>query len=193
MALLVPTVIYASQEMVDTDKISNNAEYIMSEQVLPNLKIAAIQDDELIAESNSDGGVEINTVRYIGLNSSAQDNKTYLHFFGSQVQPDTVITLSLPADDIVRSTAVDAAGNWEIKISLNTLTTPVQSSYIQVKNGEQLSNEYEVSKFSIQRAQALSDDTWIFLISAFGAFVAILLAVTIQVRHNMRPQPGMLY
>lgn len=173
-------------------------DHILLQQMIPNLTVVVMQDNQIVAQSvagsqSAQPAIAIDTVRYIGLNSEQIQPRLVAQFLGTNALPGLVVTIRFSADNLAQSTTVDADGNWKIQIPLEHTQSTTQSAYMTIRQGEQISQSYVVGQFEIQRAELLSQDTWMFLLTAFLAIVTLLFAITIQVRHNMKPQPGMLY
>lgn len=191
-------VLSSAQAAETSAEVVAQLDTMMREQVVPNLTITVKQNDQAITESShanvpDQTPIVVDTIKYIGLNSTADQPNVLVNFVGTHALPHTIMTVRFATDNIVRSTVVDEEGQWEINVPLDTLYYPSQSAYLMASQGQIASQAYVVGQFDIRRSESLSQDTWMFLLSALIAIVTLLLAVTIQVRHNMKPQPGMLY
>lgn len=190
-----------SASLATANQIVKDAEQLdkmMENKVVPNVSITVTQNDTPVAESTSHSAakqdpITIDTVNYIGLNSEASQSKLYASFNGTDTIPNTIMTVRFAADNIVRSTEVNSDGQWQIEVPLDTMMYPSQSVYLLARQEKMVSKEYLISQFTIHRSDSLSQDTWMFIFSALIAIITLLVAVTVQVRHNMKPQPGMLY
>lgn len=157
---------------------------IVEQDILPNIHVAAVQNGQEINSTSEDGSVYVQTVDYIGLDSLREQDKTYIVFSGSNAPDNVVINVSFPNDNLVRSTT-STDGKWKIAIPVDLLSPGVQGAYVSTKQTTMQSADHQVAEFMINSNQSLSDTTWLFMFSTVVAIVCLLLAVTLQLRHNM--------
>lgn len=157
---------------------------IVEQDILPNMRIAAVQNGQEINSTGEDGSVHVQTVDYIGLDSLREQDKTYIVFSGSNAPDNVVISVSFPNDDLVRSTT-STDGEWKIAIPVDLLSPGEQGAYVSTKQATMQSADHQVAEFMINSNQSISDTTWLFMFSTVVAIVCLLLAVTLQLRHNM--------
>ncbi len=176
-----------TSKKVVSSKVKVEANRILTEEVIPNISVTAEQEGELVTSQNESGEIVITTKRYIGLDSFLENeaNNTIV-FSGTDVTPNTPISIVFVDGEIKESTQADTIGNWSIEVKTDRLAAGSHQATVETINQGVRSNSEVIAEFEVSSEEALSYSTWIFLFSAVIAIVCLLLAITLQIRHNMK-------
>ncbi|MBI2415968.1 MAG: hypothetical protein HYV33_04915 [Candidatus Kerfeldbacteria bacterium] len=159
-------------------------------QALPNITVQALQDNEPIVSTSTDGAIVVQTTQSIGLESfSEPPMNPVIQFSGNQAEPGSVIRVFFRDLPVAKTSIVATDGSWLIDFEADRLTDGNHTAAVEVITEAGVSDAQTVASFTVNRAQTLSDATWLFLLTTAVAIICLLLAVTIQLRHNMQPLP----
>lgn len=179
--LAAPLVVMAVDDVVTPD-----IDRTLQDHILPFVSVSAEQDGQFITQTTSDGAMLVNTYHAVGLESAAdQSNTGLIHFSGTGVPERAMIRILVPDQQIVRATLADATGYWEVTIPTESLTAGQHAAYIQTMYQGNASRQELIAQFTVQARETLTQASWIFLFSTAIAIVCLLLAITLQLRHNM--------
>ncbi len=189
LSVLLPSVGFATQEyqVVSVNDLQE-ANRILQQEIIPNMSVQAKQNDIVIAQKEVvNNTVRLNTIQYIGLDSFLEkDQETVIYFSGEALQPGTAVTILIPNSYIRTSTTANIDGVWSVEVPVDELDHGMYEAYVQTIYNGVRSDEEVVAQFEVTQEEALSNSTWIFLLSTGIAIVSLLFAITLQLRHNMQ-------
>lgn len=163
------------------------ANRILDDEILPTLEIYVSENGDTVKSSTNEE-VYVRTTKYVGLDGflESDTNTSFITFSGTNVAPDTVITVIFPETYVRSSTMANTEGNWSILVPIDQLTAGQHQAVIQTIHDGVRSDEAVVAEFEIEAQESLSNSTWVFLFSSVLAMLCLLFAITLQLRHNMR-------
>jgi len=152
---------------------------------LEHVSVQALQNQQVVSTMTADGATVINQVQYTGLESFSEPNDTTeLSFQGDSLPSGTLVTITIPEAQLAATAMVSAAGHWQVTLPTTTLPAGKHTVYMTTSDATTTSASLAVAQFTVHTTQALSQSTWIFLLSTFIAIVCLLLAITIQLHYN---------
>lgn len=154
-----------------------------------DISVMAVQAGNVVTAMTASGETLVTEHRYIGLDESSEPINTEIRFTGVNAEPSTEVIITIPDADIEQVAQVAASGTWELSVPTALLPAGQRYATVQYKSGETLSDSLTVAEFNVHSAESLSSSTWLFLLSTSTAIVALLLAITMQLRYNLRHNP----
>lgn len=154
-----------------------------------DISVMAVQAGNVVTAMTASGEILVTEHHYIGLDESSEPINTEIRFSGVNAEPSTEVIISIPDADIEHVVQVAPGGTWELSVPTALLPVGRRYATIQYKSGEMLSDTLTVAEFEVLSAESLSSSTWLFLLSTSTAIVALLLAITMQLRYNLRHNP----
>lgn len=161
----------------------------LASPVPADISVMAVQAGNIVSAMTANGETLVTEHRYIGLDESTEPINTEIRFAGVNAEPDTEVVISIPDADIEQIAMVSNAGTWELSVPTALLPIGQRYATVRYKSGEELSDPLTVAEFEVRSAESLSSSTWLFLLSTSTAIVALLLAITLQLRYNLRHNP----
>lgn len=179
--LAVPLLVWGVDDVVTRD-INDT----LQERILPFVLVTAEQDGQVITQTTSDGAMLVSMPHAVGLESAIdQPNPGIIHFSGTGAPDKAMIRILIPDQNVVRATMSDATGHWEVSIPTETLTPGQHAAYIQAMYQGNVSNKELIAQFTVQARETITQASWIFLFTTGITMLCLLLAITLQLRHNM--------
>lgn len=154
-----------------------------------DISVKAVQSGNVVTAMTANGETLVTEHRYIGLDESSEPINTEIRFSGVNAEPKTEVIVSIPNANIKRIVQVADSGTWELSLPTARLPAGRRYATVQYKSGEVLSDSLTIAEFEVRSAESLSSSTWLFLLSTSTAIVALLLAITMQLRYNLRHNP----
>lgn len=151
---------------------------------LGHVTVQAIQNGVALSDKTADGQTIINQVQYTGLESLSQSTTTDLRFQGDSLPADTTVTIAIPESSLAKTVVTAADGTWEVELPATELPAGEHTAYMTTNDSTSMSDSVAVAEFTVHKTEALTQSTWVFLLSTFIAIVSLLLAITIQLRYN---------
>lgn len=162
------------------------ADQELLENIIPNTKIEAYQNNQIITKKNNNNEIVIETVHYIGLEDYISPDVKIV-FKGTNVQPDLPILISLkPADNKIKKTTVNAAGSWQTEFSLNDLPTGKSTAFLQTEIAGQKSKEIGVALFYVADKNQLTQKDFYLAVSLMILLLILLGIIIWQLRKNTK-------
>lgn len=162
------------------------ADQELIENIIPNTKIEAYQDNQVITEKNSNNEIVIDTIHYIGLEDYISPNVRIV-FKGSNAKPDLPIIISIkPADNKIKKTTVSTVGSWQAEFPLTDLPIGKSTAFLQTEIAGQQSKEIGVALFNVVDENQFAQKDFYLAVSLM-IFLLILLGIIIwQLRKNAK-------
>lgn len=155
---------------------------------LNDVSVEALQDGQKITKVSYSGATLVTEVHYIGLEEFSRQVQTEIRFSGKNISPDETVILSIPMANIEQMVAVQSDGTWQSSIPTSALPTGMMSATIRTSNGTDTSDPLTIAEFNVKIEESLSSATWFFFISTTIAIIALLFAITSQLRYNLTRQ-----
>lgn len=168
------------------DAVTGDINDTLQERILPFVLVTAEQDGQVVTQTTSDGAMLVSMPHAVGLESAIdQPNPGMINFSGTGAPDKAMIRILIPDQNVVRATMTDATGHWEVSIPTELLTPGQHAAYIQAMHQGNVSNQELIAQFTVQARETLTQASWIFLFTTGITIVCLLLAITLQLRHNM--------
>lgn len=166
--------------------VTYNVNDLLHDQILPHTTITAHQANDTVDTKTTDGALLVQTSHAIGLDSSndPKDN-TMITFSGTDAPAATIVRIMVPDAHITRAVSAEDDGTWTIALPAHLLQTGEHTAEMQVMYHGNVSETDTVAQFLVQTQDALTATSWVFLFSMAITIVCLLLAITLQLRHNM--------
>lgn len=150
-----------------------------------DVSVRALQHNQVVSEMTASGETVIHQVHYTGLDSfSEPDNTEQLDVQGNNLPSGTVVTLTIPEAKMIQSVTTDSNGHWQILLPMAALPAGKHTVYMTTSDTMMAGESVAIAQFTVHTTQALSQATWIFLLSTFIAIVSLLIVITIQLHYN---------
>ncbi|EKD76082.1 MAG: hypothetical protein ACD_43C00230G0002 [uncultured bacterium] len=161
----------------------------MTNPTAADVSVMAVQAGNAVTAITPNGETLVTEHRYIGLDETTERVNTEIRFTGINADPGITVVVDIPDADIEQTTQATATGTWELSVPTTLLPVGHRYATVQYKAGDTFSAPLTVAEFEVKSAESLSSSTWLFLLSTTTAIVALLLAITIQLRYNLRHNP----
>lgn len=194
---ILSSVVYSetNDTLTQISAYKDEADQILHQQILPNIKVAAQQNNITVTNKDSSDNVVVNTVSYEGLaDFNNVQNNTTINFNGSQVTPHTPIIISFNRPQILaKKTIANQDGNWAVNININSLPSGKNLAYVQADKNGTRSDAVIVASFMVTQDNQITASTWYFIIFTIFAVIILLFAIILQLKRNAQDlEPGQL-
>ncbi len=156
---------------------------------LADVTVEALQNGQPVTTVTTSGATLVTEVHYIGLDEYSVPTNTEIRFSGKNLAPSEDVIVSIPEANLEQVIAVQPDGTWQSTIPSIVLPPGTVYAAMRTADGVNESDPLTIAEFTVQKTESLSSATWLFLITTSIAIIALLLAITLQLRYNLRHHP----
>lgn len=182
-AVLVTGYIATSAAFASTTEVSA----MLENDILNTVTVHAEKNGEVVSDVNADGAVELKVVNYVGLDAESQNTDTVeVVVAGGNTPENSKLTVALEESGYRVNPTINEDGSWEARIPLQNFKKTEESVAIELQHNGIMTAPVVVATANVEAVEALSSATWVYLLTTVFAIISLLLAITIQLRHNAK-------
>ncbi|MFH0818379.1 MAG: hypothetical protein V1898_00040 [Patescibacteria group bacterium] len=174
-------------------KLKQEANSILQKEILPNLKVSAVQAGQEFDQINENGEVMVKTVNYTGLSTDSVEHLASIIFQGGSVSAQTPVIINIEPQTTHHQSIADDNSTWIIEVPLSSLAVGKNYAYVQTETQGVQSDKKLIATFNYIVENKISSKTWYFIIFVSLAIMVLLFAIILQLIKNARElKPGEL-